>query len=90
MVLSIACGTDNVFTDLDLPNLSYKHGRNKRMDGQTDDKAYGYKVSRVEKLSALETLLTSEVRAGRRHNYLYIHSPGGVFNVISFSRAVIL
>ena len=28
--------------------------------------------------------------AGRRHDYLYVHSPGGAFNVILFRRAVIV
>ena len=32
----------------------------------------------------------NEREAGRRHNYLYIHSPGGAFSVIWFWRVVIL
>ena len=41
-----------------------------------------------ERNSASEILLTG-ARAGRRHNYLYSHSRGGAFCVISSRRAVI-
>ena len=46
----------------------------------------GFKSSQ-KNLSAMETV--NKRGAGRRHDYLYVHSPGGAFRVTSFQSAVI-
>jgi len=83
--LLLCCQTNIVFlvTSSTSTSTVYRQRQQQQQQLQLDAA-----VSKQEKLCIGNTV--NKCGAGRRHNNLYIHSPGGAFSVISFRRAVIL